>query len=82
VHARVGASGAGRSGGQVAEATQRVLDYSLNGSAIGLSLPPGKVGPIVVQDELDRALRHTLKLSGQAGVSRNPWRLRRGWNCL
>ena len=57
-------------------AGQCVLDYPLHGARVGLSLPPGETGTVVVEDELNRPLRHDAEvMTGGERVQYNSMRI-------
>jgi hypothetical protein len=58
VYACVGATGAEGGNRLGSKAGQAVLKDALNGALAGLSLPAGELGPVVVKDELNRAVGH------------------------
>jgi hypothetical protein len=43
------------------EAGEHALDFALDGPLLGLDLPAGEGGPVIVQHELHSARRHHVK---------------------
>ena len=58
VNARVGTAGSLSHHTFSAESGEHSLDFALNGPLLGLNLPPGEGGPVIVQHELHSARRH------------------------
>lgn len=60
VHARVGTAGSLSHDPLSAETGEHALDFTLDGPLLGLHLPAGEGGPVIVQHELHGARRHRL----------------------
>ena len=58
VYPCVRASSADNGGGSVTQAAEGVLENPLDCASVGLPLPTGEAGTIVMEDELHRPLRH------------------------
>ncbi len=62
VNARVGAAGAERRDRRIAQSREGVFERRLHRALIGLALPARESCAVVLQHELDGALRHARKL--------------------
>ena len=63
VDARVGTAGSLSHYTLSAKTGEHSLDFALNGPLLGLDLPAGKGGPVIVQHELHSARRHASEIS-------------------
>ena len=71
VHASVRSTRTDCAGRRVAEPAQRLLDDSLDGAGVRLALPSRELRPVVVEDELNRALRHHREVTKRQGGVKN-----------
>jgi len=58
VHARVGTASSLSHHTLPTESGEHSLDFALDGPLLGLNLPAGECGPVIVQHELHSARRH------------------------